>query len=133
MNNVMTPSGASTAVTGAPGVMVPPCDTLDWVNIATKNYHANGLVSKVRKQRRSARWPCAPVSVGEVCAGTSLASVYRHGAGPGRSTMLSIYADETNWYSKSFVTFPGAPPTGELARTTSSMFSGRKNATPCTS
>ena len=24
MNNVMTPSGASTAVTGAPGVMVPP-------------------------------------------------------------------------------------------------------------
>ena len=31
MNNVMTPSGASTAVTGAPGVMVPPCDTLDWV------------------------------------------------------------------------------------------------------
>ena len=48
MNNVMISSGASTAVTGAPGVMVPPCGTLDWVNIATKIYHADGLVSNVR-------------------------------------------------------------------------------------
>jgi hypothetical protein len=27
---------------------VPPCGRRDWVNIATKIYHANGLVSNVR-------------------------------------------------------------------------------------
>lgn len=66
------------------------------------------------------------------------------GAGPGRRwhrqageakatggatyVMWAKYAALTNGYSQSVM---GPSKTGELTRTTSSMFSGRKNATPC--
>jgi pimeloyl-ACP methyl ester carboxylesterase len=44
------------------------------------------------------------------------------------SSMWAMYASETTVYRN----WPAGPsPTGELTRTTSSMFSGRKNATPC--